>query len=225
MEENRNNEFEDEKEESEVEKVEIDVEEAEKAEKEQEIIRKKKISFSLNQSIDSTDESSDWGSFRIRSNESLEISEEESFYRTPLTNIIENETEYFFLVELPGLDKRNVNITLQEGILEILGEKTIKKKEDKEEKKKKEKKDEKDKKDEKKDKHREKKDKKKDKHKHIKGDFLRREFRSPSFYRSFQLPEEIEYEGIDANFKNGVLRLKIPKVLPEFAKKKTIEIK
>ncbi len=192
---------------------------------EQEITIKKKNAFFLGQSKDSTDDSSEWGSFRIRSTNSTEILDNESFYRTPLTNIIENETGYFFLVELPGLDKRHVNITLQEWILEILGDKALKHKEEKEDKKKKEKKEEKDKKDEKKDKHKEKKDKKKEKYKDIKGDFLRREFRSPSFYRSFQLPEEIEYEGIDANFKNGVLRLKIPKILPEFAKKKTIEIK
>ena len=137
MEENNRNEFEDEKKENKVKEVETEVE---KAEKEQEITRKKKIAFSLNQSKDSTDESSDWGSFGVRSAESLEILEDELFYRTPLTNIVENDTEYYFLVELPGLDKRHVNITLQEGILEILGEKAFKHKEEKEEKKKKEKK-------------------------------------------------------------------------------------
>jgi len=189
---------------------------------EQEIATKKKKAFFLGQSKDSTDDSSEWGSFRIRSINSTEILDNESFYRTPLTNIIENETGYFFLVELPGLNKKHVNITLQEGILEILGEKTFKNKEEKEEKKKKEKKEDKDKKDEKKDKHKEKKDKKKEKYKDVKGDFLRREFRSPSFYRSFQLPEEISSEGIDASFKNGVLRLRVPKKLTD---KRTIEIK
>ncbi len=222
MEENSRNEFKDEKEEFEVKEVEPDIK---NAEKEQELARKKKIAFSLNQSKDSIDESSYWGSFRIRSAESLEILEDESFYRTPLTNLIENETEDYFLVELPGLDKKYVNITLQEGILEILGEKAFKHKEKKEDKKKKEKKEDKDKKDEKKDKHKEKKDKKKEKFKDAEGDFLRREFRSPSFYRSFQLPEEINSEGIDASFKNGVLRLRIPKKLTEIADKRTIEIK
>ncbi len=193
--------------------------------KKEEIESKTHQTFFLNQSKDRLEESSVWGSFRIRSAESLEIHEDESFYRTPLTNIIENETGYYFLVELPGLDKRHVKITLQEGILEIFGEKAIKHKEEKEEKKKKEKKEDKDKKGEKKDKHKEKKDKKKEKYKDVKGDFLRREFRSPSFYRSFHLPEEINSEGIDANFKNGVLRLRIPKIITEITDKKTIEIK
>jgi len=216
MDEDIRNEDKDKEEELVITEVEID---KKKEKGEQEIATKKKKSFFLGQSKDSTDDSSEWGSFRIRSTNSTEILDNESFYRTPLTNIIENETGYFFLVELPGLDKKHVNITIQEGILEILGEKTFKNKEEKEEKKKKE---DKEKKDEKKNKHKEKKDKKKEKYKDIKGDFLRREFRSPSFYRSFQLPEEISSEGIDASFKNGVLRLRVPKKLTD---KRTIEIK
>ncbi len=222
MEEDRRNESEYEAEELEIKKVEFD---KEKGKREQEIAIKKKKAFFFGQSKDSIEDSSEWGSFRIRSTNSTEILDNESFYRTPLTNIIENENGYYFLIELPGLDKKHVRITLQEGILEILGEKALKHKKEKEEKKKKEKKEEKDKKDGKKDKHKEKKDKKKEKFKDAKGDFLRREFRSPSFYRSFQLPEEISSEGIDASFKNGVLRLRIPKKLNEIADKKTIEIK
>ncbi|MHA2037277.1 MAG: Hsp20/alpha crystallin family protein [Promethearchaeota archaeon] len=224
MDEDLKNEFEEKEEESEVKKVESDIETGKKS---QEITRKKQKTFSLDQSKDSSDQSSEWGSFRIRSAESLEISDNESFYRTPLTNIIENEKGYFFLVELPGLDKRHVNITLQEDKLEILGEKTLKYKEEKDEKKKKEKKEdkEKDKKDEKKDKHKEKKDKKKEKDKDIKGEFLRREYRSASYYRSFILPEEINSDDIEASYKNGILRLKIPKKTVESTDKKTIEIK
>jgi HSP20 family protein len=192
----------------------------EKQKKEKEIGLKKKETFFLNQSKDTTIDSSIWGKFKVRPVESIEIVEDEFIYRTPLANIIENESEYFFVIELPGLDKKHVNITLQEGILEILGEKALKYKEDKEEKK--EKKD----KEEKKDKHKEKKEKEnKKKEKEILGDYLRREFRSASFYRSFHLPEEINSEGIDASFKNGVLRLKIPKITAEIKDKKVIEIK
>jgi HSP20 family molecular chaperone IbpA len=88
-------------------------------------------------------------SFKTSHPESLEIMETEHYYRDPLTNIIESEDEYYLLVELPGLDKKNVNISLQEGILELIGEKAKKDKDKKEEKKEKDKKD---KKDEKKDK-------------------------------------------------------------------------
>ena len=146
--------------------------------------------------------------FKTSDPKTLEPNEGDPHYRTPLTNIIENEDLYYILVELPGLDKKHVNISLQEGILELRGEKAIKVKEKKE------------KKDEKKEK-----DKKKEKYKKIKGDFLRREIRSTNFFRCFHLPDDIAPEEIDASFKNGILRLKIPKKTTETDEKKVIEIK
>jgi HSP20 family protein len=157
--------------------------------------------------------------FKTENPESLEIMENEPFYRIPSTNIIESEDIYYIIMELPGLDKKNVKISLQEGILELLGEKSLKNKEKKEEKKEKEK-DKKEKKDEKKDK-----DKKKEKYKEIKGDYLRREIRTANFFRCFHLPEDIAPEEIDASFKNGILRLKIPKKSAKISEKKVIEIK
>ena len=155
--------------------------------------------------------------FKTESPESLEIMENEPFYRVPSTNIIESEDVFYILMELPGLDKKNVKISLQEGILELLGEKSIKHKEKKEEKKEKDKKE---KKDEKKDK-----DKKKEKYKEIKGNYLRREIRTSNFFRCFHLPEDIVPEEIDASFKNGILQLKIPKKSAKISEKKVIEIK
>ncbi len=157
--------------------------------------------------------------FKTEHPESLEIMQNEPFYRIPLTNIIESEDVFYILMELPGLDKKNVKISLQEGILELLGEKSIKHKEKKEEKKEKEK-DKKEKKDEKKDK-----DKKKEKYKEIKGAYLRREIRTSNFFRCFDLPEDIYPEEIDASFKNGILRLIIPKKSAKISEKKVIEIK
>lgn len=215
-----NSEFDDEEREFEEEEIEINRKEEKQK---QEISLKKKQSFFLNQSKDSSLDISAWGKFKSRSEDSLEILENESFYRTPTTNIIENEREFSLIVELPGLDKKHVNITLHEGILEIIGDKSLKNKEEKDKKKEKDEKKEKKEKDEKKDKYKEKKDKKKDKI--IEGNFLRREFRSASFYRSFHIPEEIDLEGINANFKYGVLRLKIPKKTYEVDQKKVIEIK
>ena len=155
--------------------------------------------------------------FKTERPESLEIMENEPFYRVPSTNIIESEDVFYILMELPGLDKKNVKISLQEGILELLGEKSKKHKEKKEEKKEKDKKE---KKDEKKDK-----DKKKEKYKEIKGDYLRREIRTSNFFRCFHLPEDIVPEEIDASFKNGILSLKIPKKSAKISEKKVIEIK
>lgn len=46
-------------------------------------------------------------------------------------------------------------------------------------------------------------------------DWLRHERISTSFYRYFELPEDIKTEEVDAKMKNGVIILTIPKVKPE----------
>ena len=104
----------------------------EKEKQKQEIDLKKNQSFSLDQSKDSSTDISVWGPFKTRTANSLETVENESFYRTPVTNIIENESEFNLFVELPGLSKKHVKITLLEGILEIVGDISIKYKEVKE---------------------------------------------------------------------------------------------
>ncbi len=218
-----------------------DIEQSQKEKKEQEISIKRKQAFPLSQSKDRISEDSAWGNYIIRNSDSLEIMENEPYYRTPLTNIIESDIQFQLFIELPGLDKKNVKITLQEGILELKGD-LIKKDKDKKDKDKdkkdkdkdkkdkdKEKKDkDKDKKDkdkEKKDKDKEKKDKKKEKFREIKGSYLRREFKSPSFFRAFILPEDILSEDIDASFRNGVLRLNILKTAAIAKQKHVIDIK
>ncbi|MFX1419508.1 MAG: Hsp20/alpha crystallin family protein [Promethearchaeota archaeon] len=159
--------------------------------------------------------------FKTDHPDTLEIREDEPFYRAPLINIIESEDLYYIIVELPGLEKKHVKISLQEGILELRGDKEIKDKDKKEEKKeKKEEKKDKEKKEEKKDK-----DKKKEKNKVIKGTYLRREIRSNNFYSCFHLPDDIFTEEIDASFKNGILQLRIPKKSAVISEKKVIEIK
>jgi HSP20 family protein len=65
--------------------------------------------------------------------------------------------------------------------------------------------------------------KKEEKTEEKKNGYLMRERRATSFCRSFVLPEEVDREKIDAEFKNGVLQLSFPK-LPA-AKPKTIEVK
>jgi len=56
--------------------------------------------------------------------------------------------------------------------------------------------------------------------------WLRRERSSMSFYRSFELPEELKTDNIDAELKEGILTLKLPKVKPRPEDKpKKIKIK
>ena len=45
--------------------------------------------------------------------------------------------------------------------------------------------------------------------------WLRRERSSMSFYRNFMLPEELRTDGADAELKDGVLTLTLPKIAPK----------
>jgi HSP20 family protein len=45
--------------------------------------------------------------------------------------------------------------------------------------------------------------------------WLRRECSNMSYYRSLELPEEIKTDNVEAELKNGVLKLNIPKVEPK----------
>ena len=50
--------------------------------------------------------------FKSEEPETLILNTTEPYFRTPLTNIIESEDAYYIFVELPGLDKKKVSISL-----------------------------------------------------------------------------------------------------------------
>jgi HSP20 family protein len=52
-----------------------------------------------------------------------------------------------------------------------------------------------------------------------KRDYLRKERMSESFYRTLSLPEEIKYEEVSADLKDGVLEIVLPKKNPKPRKK------
>jgi HSP20 family protein len=56
-------------------------------------------------------------------------------------------------------------------------------------------------------------------------DYTLSERRYGSFERSFRLPEGVDTDKIDATFKNGVLRLKVPKKLGAAKSEKKIAVK
>lgn len=105
---------------------------------------------------------------------------------SPKVDIVEREKDYFFLVELPGLEKDDVKLTVENGVLTLKGERK--------------------------------------QFETGKGDeFSRRERLYGKFERSFNLPDDINIEKVDAKMKNGVLELTVtkkPEALP-----KEIEIK
>jgi len=55
--------------------------------------------------------------------------------------------------------------------------------------------------------------------------YIRREYSSATYYRAFNLPENINEEKIDANLDKGILEIKVPKKEPEKKVKKKIEVK
>lgn len=112
------------------------------------------------------------------------LSENTSF--VPVFDISENDTGYSVVAELPGIDEKDLDVTLTDGILTVKGEKRQETEE--------------------------------------KGEAYHRiERRYGSFQRSFRMPDGIQGDKIDATYKNGVLKLMIPK--SENSEAKKIEIK
>ncbi len=114
---------------------------------------------------------------------------EEGFTLTewiPPVDIAEDDKEYAIKVELPGVNKEDVRVSVEGGVLSMSGER----KAEKEEKNKK---------------------------------YHRIERTYGSFARSFTLPEGTASDKVSADFKDGVLRVHLPK--DEAAKPKSIDVK
>lgn len=104
----------------------------------------------------------------------------------PAFDVSENESEFIVTAELPGVDVKDVDITVSDGILNVKGEKRHETEEKGE-------------------------------------DFHRVERRFGSFHRSFRIPGRVDSEKIDASYKDGILKVILPKAGGAEAKK--IEIK
>ncbi len=130
------------------EKDKIDIKKKEKSEEEKkedqksrEITVRRESPFSLFQEMDRLFNDmqrnffDDWNwpfGRRRRRPFSLIIRDEEPIFRTPLSNITETEDSFKISAELPGLEKGDIEISIQDGNLEIKGEIKEEKKEEKE---------------------------------------------------------------------------------------------
>jgi len=104
----------------------------------------------------------------------------------PSLDVSETKNELVVKAEVPGMDPKDIDISLSDGMLTIKGEK----KQEKEEKQ---------------------------------ADYHLVERSYGAFTRSVQLPKEVQSEKINASYKNGILKITLPK--SEEAKKKEIKIK
>ena len=105
----------------------------------------------------------------------------------PKVNVYEYDDKIGIVAEIPGLNKKQLNVDVEDGVLTISG----------------------------------------DKHSTFEDDgakVIRRELKQSSFKRSFELGEQLDGDNIAANFKDGVLSVSIPKVVPEKPKKTYVKI-
>jgi HSP20 family protein len=93
----------------------------------------------------------------------------------PSVNVRETKDGYLFDFELPGMSPEQVEVTCDNGVLLVRGERTEERKEGEE------------------------------------GRYHVFERSYGSFSRSFQLPQGIDEDSIEASFENGLLRLRVPK--------------
>ena len=104
----------------------------------------------------------------------------------PSLDVSETKNELVVKCEVPGMDSKDIDISLSDGRLTIKGEK----KQEKDEKE---------------------------------ADYHVIERSYGAFTRSVQLPKEVRHDKISASYKNGILKITLPK--SEEAKKKEVKIK
>ena len=106
----------------------------------------------------------------------------------PLADIKENDTHYTIVADIPGFAKKDIEITINNSVLTITGEK---------------------------------KNESKDKSEN----FYHRERNLGRFFRSFNLPDTIDEDKVNAEFKDGVLTINLHKDERSIPKEKIVKIK
>ena len=107
---------------------------------------------------------------------------------SPAVDVSQTDKGYEITAELPGMEEKDIDVKLANGVLTIRGEK----RDEKEEKNK---------------------------------DYYMRERSFGSFERSFQVPEDVDPDKINASFKKGLLTIMVPKSAQAQTAQKKIEVK
>lgn len=106
-------------------------------------------------------------------------------FRSPIADINETDNSVIARFELPGADKKDINLNVTDDYIEVKAEKKTEKKKDEK-------------------------------------DYYSYESMSQQFYRRVPLPVSVNADEAKANYKDGVLKIEVPKK-KEISKKK-IEI-
>ncbi len=96
----------------------------------------------------------------------------------PAVNIREDEKKFILDLAVPGMDKKDLKIDINEELLTISSEIKSENEENRD-------------------------------------GYKRKEFSYSSFCRSFQIPENVNKDAIEANYKDGVLTVSLPKAEEE----------
>lgn len=113
-----------------------------------------------------------------------------SNYKTPASDIYETDKEIIAEIDMPGVEKKDIEVNVSEDGIEVKAEKKHEASIE---------------------------DKKKG--------MFRFERNYSGFYRCFSLPSNADPNKATAEFKNGVLKIKVPKLKIAQKKKKLLEIK
>ncbi len=92
----------------------------------------------------------------------------------PAVNIREDEKKFMLDLAVPGIDKKDLKIDINEDVLTVSSETKNEMEENRD-------------------------------------GYKRKEFSYSSFCRSFQIPENVNREKIEANYKDGILNISLPK--------------
>lgn len=111
-----------------------------------------------------------------------------AFNLSPAIDVAENNEGFIITAELPGMDIKDVQITMANGYLTVKGEKKQEEKEEKE-------------------------------------GYFRQERSYGTFQRVVALPENANLDKAEANLKNGVLTIDIPKKANVPSKERKLEIR
>ena len=106
----------------------------------------------------------------------------------PSVDVSENDKEVRVSAELPGMDEKDINVTISDHLLKIEGEKKQEQEEEKE-------------------------------------GIYRKESSYGTFRRVIDLPAEIDEDKAEAEFKKGILKIRLHKTSEAQANAKKIEVK
>lgn len=112
-----------------------------------------------------------------------EVTREPESYVTPVTDIYEEDNGLYMMVDLPGVEKEGLKLTVEKNTLTIEGR--VNKSEP--------------------------------------AEYLVREYEPSNYFRQFELSEAIDHEGINAELKNGVLNVFLPRA--KAVQPRAIEVK